>query len=536
VSSARSALPEALRFVRERVQSLTVAPERPRPGHLYASHLSQAGYAGRPLVFIVGLEEGRVFSSSTEDAVLLDAERAAISADPRLSTDRIDEAVYAVLSRLAVSGPTATFSYSCRDTREFRETYASWLMLQAYRLEQGNETLAYPSMKTALGEPKSAVPSDREDALSPNGWWLRGVVGAGQDGIAVLGAAFPQTAHGRAAEERREASEFTEFDGHVPGAGPSLDPCAHTNVYSVTELEKAAECPFRFFLKRGLGVRPADERERDKDVWLDPLTRGSELHAVYAALLRRTRDENRRPDKGDGAWLLPFAQARLTQLQEEMPAATAEILARETQDFLADVELFLEAEIDEIQSTPIGLEVSFGRPLDDDEDPLARAEPVEIALGAGLTLRIAGRMDRINEFGAATFEVLDYKTGGFWRDKWKGVFAGGNRLQHALYGLAAVELLKARYKKPTVTGGVYYFSSHKGRQERVRIPAPTQASIAAVLGDARSDPHGTVHAHARRGQLPVLRLRRGVRGASESAGWTQGGGRKVPGLREASGS
>jgi len=479
------ALPEALRFVRERIQSLTVAPERPRPGHLYASHLSQAGYAGRPLVFIVGLEEGRVFSSSTEDAVLLDAERAAISHDLRLSTDRIDEAVYAVLSRLAVSGPTTTFSYSCRDTREFRETYASWLMLQAYRLQQGNETLAYPAMKTALGEPKSDVPTDREGALSPNGWWLRGVVGAGQDGITILGAAFPQTANGRAAEERREASEFTEFDGHVPGAGPGLDPCAPTNVYSVTELEKAAECPFRFFLKRGLGVRPADERERDKDVWLDPLTRGSELHAVYAALLRRTRDENRRPGKGDGAWLFALAQARLTQLQEEMPAATAEILARETQDFLADVELFLEAEIDETQSTPVGLEVSFGRPLDDDEDPLARAEPVEIALGAGLTLRIAGRMDRINELGAATFEVLDYKTGGFWRDRWKGVFAGGSRLQHALYGLAAVELLKARHKKPRITGGVYYFSSHKGRQERVRIPAPTQASIAAVLGDLR---------------------------------------------------
>ena len=105
-----------------------------------------------------------MFSSSTEDAVLLDAERAAISADLRLSTDRIDEAVYAVLSRLAVSGASATFSYSCRDTREFRETYASWLMLQAYRLQQGNETLAYPAMKTALGEPKSAVPTDRERA------------------------------------------------------------------------------------------------------------------------------------------------------------------------------------------------------------------------------------------------------------------------------------------------------------------------------------------------------------------------------------
>ena len=306
-------MPEALRFVRERVQSLAVAPERPRPGHLYASRLSQAGYAGRPLVFIVGLEEGRVFSSSTEDAVLLDAERATISADLRLSTDRVDEAVYAVLSRLAVSGASVTFSYSCRDTREFRETYASWLMLQAYRLQQGDDTLGYPAMKTALGEPKSGVPSDRDAALSPNGWWLRGVVGAGQDGTAVLGAAFPQTARGGAAEEQRESPEFTEFDGHVTEAGPGLDPCDPTNAYSVTELERAAECPFRFFLKRELGVRPADGRERDKDVWLDPLTRGSELHAVYAALLRRTRDENRRPRKGDSAWLLALAQARLTQ-------------------------------------------------------------------------------------------------------------------------------------------------------------------------------------------------------------------------------
>ena len=339
--------------------------------------------------------------------------------------------MYAVLSRLAVSGASATFSYSCRDTREFRETYASWLMLQAYRLQQGNETLAYPAMKTTLGEPKSAVPTDRERARPTAGG--SAALSAPGGTASVLGAAFPQTARGRAAETRREALEFTEFDGHVSGAGPALDPCSPINVYSVTELEKAAVCPFRFFLKRGLGLRPVDDRERDKDVWLDPLTRGSELHAVYAALLRRTRDENRRPTKKDGAWLLALAQDRLAQLHQEMPAATPEILERETRDFLADLELFLDAEIEETQSTPVGLEVSFGRPLGDDEDPLARAEPIEIALGAGLTLRIAGRMDRINEVGPATFEVLDYKTGGFWRDNWKGVFAGGSRLQHALW-------------------------------------------------------------------------------------------------------
>ena len=176
-------LSESLRFIRERVHSLYVAQERPRPGHLYVCRLSQSGYAGRGHLFVVGLEEGRVFSSSTEDAVLLDIERAGISTDLRLSTDRIDEAVYAALMRLAASAASVTFSYSCRDTREFRETYASWLMLQAFRLQQGDATLSYNQMKAALGEPKSAVPEDRQTALSSSGWWLRSVVGTMDEGI-----------------------------------------------------------------------------------------------------------------------------------------------------------------------------------------------------------------------------------------------------------------------------------------------------------------------------------------------------------------
>ena len=101
-------------------------------------------------------------------------------------------------------------------------------------------------------------------------------------------------------------------------------------------------------------------------------------------------------------------------------------------------------------------------------------------------LRIAGRMDRIDKVGKATFEVIDYKTGGYWRDGWKGVFDGGRRLQHALYGLAAVELLKAQFKNPKVEAGVYYFSTHKGRQERHAIKAPPLENVAQVMRDLRS--------------------------------------------------
>ena len=360
-------------------------------------------------------------------------------------------------------------------------------MLQAFRLQQGDASLSYPQMKAALGEPVSSLPLDRDAAATTSAWWLRTVVGTGDKGVEAVEGSFAALARGREAAAQRDSGQFTEFDGHVPAAGTILDPCAPGNAFSVTELEGAAGCPYRFFLKRGLGLRPVDDGERDKEVWLDPLTRGSELHDIYAALLRRCRDAGRRPDaKNDDAWVTQYAKAALDRLNREMPPATAEILERESRDFLADVALFLDGEIEATGSDPIGFEVSFGRPLGEGEEALARAEPVEIDLGSGLIFRIAGRIDRIDKVGPSSFQVLDYKTGGFWRDDWKGTFNSGRRLQHALYGLAAVELLRARYKNPKVAGASYYFSSHKGRRERVHIPAPSLAQTAAVLADLRS--------------------------------------------------
>src|SRR6188472_2244440 len=123
----------------------------------------------------------------------------------------------------------------------------------------------------------------------------------------------PQSADGGCAASSAPAPrEFTPFDGYVPEAGAVLDPCAKDTALSVTELEDAAGCPFRFFLKRGLGIRPLDDGERDRDVWLDPLTRGSELHDLYARMLRRCRDAKRRPDvEVDWPWLRAEADQRL---------------------------------------------------------------------------------------------------------------------------------------------------------------------------------------------------------------------------------
>ena len=85
----------------------------------------------------------------------------------------------------------------------------------------------------------------------------------------------------------------------------------------------------------------------------------------------------------------------------------------------------------------------------------------------------------------ATFEIIDYKTGSYYAPAWLGTFAGGSRLQHALYGLAAVEILKAVHKKPTVSGATYYFTSAKGLQSRKQIAAQSLAKVTEVLSDIR---------------------------------------------------
>jgi hypothetical protein len=480
----------ALRFVRERVESVSVGRDRSRPGYLHVSTLAQAGVANRPLLFILGLEEGRVFPAAVEDPVLLDAERQRISPALRCSSDRTEEAVHAVLARLALvqtaPGSQVCLSYSSRDLREYRETFPSWLLLQAYRLQLADPSKSYPDLKAALGAPKSCVPESAAAALGDAGWWLHGLKLAGAAAKPSVLGQFPALAQGIQAEDAREAPAFGEYDGFVPAAGTMLDPCTRERPVSPTQLQGAAECPFRYFLERGLGLQAVDERERDSDVWLAPMLRGTELHDLYAAALAKVRDEKRKANFNiDWPWLLDRTTSRLERLRHEMPPSSDDVFDRESLDFVADVELFLRAECDiEESRTPIGFEVSFGRGLDENRrEPLAQAEPIVIDLGNGLRFRLAGQIDRIDQIGPSSFEIIDYKTGWYNEEDWKGVFAGGRRLQHALYGLAAVELLKRTYARPTIVGGVYYFSSAKGRQERKRINRPSAAATTAVLAD-----------------------------------------------------
>ena len=474
---------EALALIRGRLDGLTVGGDRARPGHLHVTTLADAGHAGRPRTFVIGLEEGGVFPALVEDPVLLDAERRGIDPALRTSEDRAGEALYRIVARLGSLGGRVCLSFSCRDLRQARTTFPSWVLLQAVRVLEPDAEWTYERLVERLGEPVSAVPAEPAQALSDAGWWLAGLRGADTGSLPAVRAGFPALAQGAVAEAARDSDAFTEYDGFVPEAGPQLDPRASGAAVSPTSLEELAKCPFRYFLQRGLGLDPTDEAEPNPDVWLDPLTRGSILHDLYAAIMREIRDRKETPDPArHGARLRQLGEAALAAHRALVPPPSAGVFEREARELQNDLALFLRFEAeDHAGRTPLGFEIAFGGATEGEE--LGRRDPVTLDLGEGLRFRLRGRIDRIDRLADGTYEVVDYKTGMLRLPRnLDGPFAGGRQLQHALYALVAVQLLRERDARARAVGS-YYFPTARGRAHRLVRPAETQAQAVAVLRD-----------------------------------------------------
>jgi ATP-dependent helicase/DNAse subunit B len=269
----------------------------------------------------------------------------------------------------------------------------------------------------------------------------------------------------------------------VPEAGPRLDPRVSGAAVSPTSLEELAKCPFRYFLQRGLGLGSVDDTEPNPDVWLDPMTRGTILHDLFAAIMREIRDRKETPDPArHGARLRELGLAALARHRALVPPPSDGVYEREERELLSDLALFLKFEAeDSARRRPLGFEVAFGGATEG--EALGRREPVTIDLGDGLRFELRGRIDRLDRLADGTYEAVDYKTGGaFLPGGLDAVFAGGRQLQHALYALAAVELLRETDGQARVVGS-YYFPTTRGRRERQVRPVSTQAQATAVLRD-----------------------------------------------------
>ena len=241
----------------------------------------------------------------------------------------------------------------------------------------------------------------------------------------------------------RKGGYDSPYDGLI-GSDPALaERFGEEAVFSVTALETYADCPFRFYLERVLGLAPLPPA----DPGLTGEERGSLVHRIACRFYAGWRRD------GNGAVTeasYPDALRRiLTTGREEADRFTftspswvagKEHLLGSPAAGPGLLERFLRHEAAVVGSglIPQAFEVSFGLPVTAGEaDPASVPDAVAIALGCG-TLRLRGRIDRIDLLPGGRFVVTDYKTGS--QRPTLGEVVAGRALQLPLY-IRAVETL-----------------------------------------------------------------------------------------------
>ncbi|MDN7023804.1 PD-(D/E)XK nuclease family protein [Methanoculleus sp. FWC-SCC1] len=260
-----------------------------------------------------------------------------------------------------------------------------------------------------------------------------------------------ETAHRQGAYASSYDAVLTAESGVVATLADRFGPAA---VFSPTALETYADCPFRFYVSRVLGLAPLPAVDRD----LTGLERGSLLHRIAFRFYADWRADG---NAAVTAACYPDALQRILAIGREEAdrfAFASPAWAAERQHLLGSpeagaglLERFLchEAAIAASGFVPDAFEVSFGLPIVPGTcDPGSTPDAVAVPLGDEV-VRIRGRVDRVDRLPDGRFLVTDYKTGSTHPGLRE--IASGRALQLPLY-LRALETLTGT---PGVAGTYY---------------------------------------------------------------------------------
>ena len=103
---------------------------------------SKGIWINRKRTYMAGLSSDRFPGSGREDAILLDAERTAISPDLSWEGPQQRE-VYSMAELLAVAAGPVVLSFPCFNTVENKELFPASILLQAFRLYAGDPRKDY---------------------------------------------------------------------------------------------------------------------------------------------------------------------------------------------------------------------------------------------------------------------------------------------------------------------------------------------------------------------------------------------------------
>jgi RecB family exonuclease len=244
----------------------------------------------------------------------------------------------------------------------------------------------------------------------------------------------------RVAHSRLQTTQFGVYDGMlddpraVAGIVKKFGPQA---TFSPSQLESFLFCPFQFFGRYVLKLKPVDERDELEE---DYAERGSRIHGVLENLeLMRASEPRDRLELAESAIrnALELSEvATSSDVESGLQEIERRRMARIIRRYARQHESY-EALAPDALPVPHRFEVVFGLTESD-----STSYP-ELVLGAGpATVRLQGKIDRIDLVPAQSgFRVIDYKTGS-WpskKDVKESLF-----LQLPLYALAVERIILAQ--------------------------------------------------------------------------------------------
>ena len=461
-------LDEVRESLARRLAEVVTRSRGDRYGRVWVGPIDAARGLTFDVVAVPGLSERAFPRVIREDPMLLDRQRAAISADLPVRSDLAERERLRL--RIAVGAATRKLilSYSSLNLVEGRPQVPSYYLAEAFRAglgkiptlaeiraQAGRESQVVRGIR-APRNPSYAIDRREFDLGRVAGALGRPEAGSGGAGTAAYLLSDPALARSLRQEYMRQQWKWQSPDGFLnpdPEALAALERHRPGNrSFSVTGLEAYASCPYQFFLKNIVRLRPIERPEAL--LHLDPLTRGSLLHDVFFHLGREFRERNLAPlTEGRLGEAFRVLETVFWQVEEEVRERVAPAIGRIWQDqmdgLLGDLRGFLQRYA-ATGRVPLANELTFGMGARQPADPASRTEAAVLPGG----LRLHGSIDVVERLADGAIQITDYKTGraSIETTRQQRILFGGRALQPLLYALAYEALSGA----PTASGRLYY--------------------------------------------------------------------------------